>query len=73
MRVAFCDKLKFKQLIMASVNLIRIKKKEFILTLQSFTPSDMNFKTILMPKSDFGNFFVTKSYSSVYILIFSAL
>ena len=28
----------------------RIKNKQFILILYSFTPSDMNFQAILMPK-----------------------
>ena len=36
---------------MASMNdVIKIKKKEFILTLSLFTPSDMNSKITLMPK-----------------------
>ena len=38
-------------------DVIRIKKKEFILMLRSFTPYDINFKTILMPKGILGKFY----------------
>ena len=54
-------------------DVIRMKKKEFILILLSFTPSDMNFKTIWMPKVILTNKFVTKKLLLSYILNLSAL
>ena len=53
--------------------MIRIKKKESILILYSFTPSDINFKTIFNAQSDFGKVFVTKKLLLSYILNLSAL
>ena len=42
---------------------IQIKKKEVTLILYSFTPSDMNFQAILMPKVILGKFLSQKIYS----------
>ena len=39
----FCDKHKLKHLNMVLMNVIRIKKKQVISILYSFTPSNMNF------------------------------
>ena len=64
----FCDKRKLKWLNMAS-DMILIKRKEFILILQSFTPSDM----IMMSKVIyiyFGKNYVTKKLLLSYILNF---
>ena len=52
----FCDKSKFKRLNMASIIQLG-KKKEVILILYSFTPSDMNFDA----ESDFGKKFLTNN------------
>ena len=41
----------------------RIKKKQVTLILYSFTPSDMNFQTILMPKVILAKFLSQKIYS----------
>ena len=49
-------------------DVIRIKKKEFVLILQSFTPSDMNFKTILMPKVILAEILSQKSLSYLTFL-----
>ena len=51
----------------------RIKKKQITLILYSFTPSDLNFQTILMPKSDYGKISVTKNLLTWTILILSML
>ena len=51
----FCDKRKFKRLIMDDAK--RIKKKQVTLILYSFTPCDVNFNA----QSDFGKLFVTKN------------
>ena len=46
----FCDKRKFKRLNnqYGLNHMIRIKKKEILLTLLSFIPSNMNFQIIFM-------------------------
>ena len=54
----FCDRRKFK----------RIKKKQGIIILYSFTPSDMNFQTIGMPKG-FWQIFCHKNLLHCNILI----
>ena len=41
----------------------RIKKKHVTLIPYSFTPSDMNFRAILMPKVIFAKFLSPKNYS----------
>ena len=52
----FCDKT-----IKYGLNdLKRIKKKQVILILYPFTPSDNNFQTILLPKMILAECFVTK-------------
>ena len=48
----------------------RIKKKQVTLILYSFTPSDMNFQTILMPKVILAKFVCFKNSSKI-VLYFS--
>ena len=50
----------------------RIKKKHVTLILYSFTPSDMNFQTILL-LSDFGKNFVTQNLLTWTILTFKSI
>ena len=51
---------------------IRMKKKEVVLIPYSFTPTNMNFQTILMPKVILANFCYIKNWSvgTKYILAF---
>ena len=51
----------------------RIKKKQVTLILYSFTPSDMNFQTMLMPKVILAKFLSHKIYSLGPFLCFSIL
>ena len=44
---------------------IRIKKNEVIMILYSFTPSDMSFQTILMPKVILANFLSYLKYALI--------
>ena len=41
----------------------RIKKKQVILKLHSFTPSDINIQTVLVPKMILAKFLSPKIYS----------
>ena len=53
----FSDKRKFTKIKYGLNDTIRVKKKEDILIIDPFTPSNMNFQTILMPKVNLANFF----------------
>ena len=46
----FCDKTRVQTINNGLNDTIGIKKNEVVLALYSFTPFDMNFQTILMPK-----------------------
>ena len=48
---------------------MRIKKKDFVLIENSFTPSDMNFQTIWMPKVILTKIWSRNSWSLATILI----
>ena len=54
-------------------DVIRIKKKESMLILQSFTSSDINFKTFFMPKVILAKILSQKKLLLSYILNLSAL
>ena len=62
----FSDKRKFK-------DTIQIKKKEDILIITSFIPSNMNFQTIMMPKVNLAKMLSKKNWSVRTILILSML
>ena len=50
LRIAFLWQTQIQTTKYGLYDMIPTKKKEFILILLPFTPSDMNFKTILRPK-----------------------
>ena len=50
-----------------------IKKKQITLIIYSFTPSDMNFQTIMMLEVVLAKFLSQKSFSVRTILILSTL
>ena len=52
---------------------MRIKKKDLVLLEYSFTPSDMSFQTIWIPKGILKKNFSRNSWSLVTILILSML
>ena len=52
---------------------IWIKKKEDILIIDQFIPSNMNFQTIVMPKMNLAKILSEKSWSVRTILILSML
>ena len=54
-------------------DMIRLKNKEFIMILYSFTPNDMNVQTILMPRVILAKFSSQKSWSLETILILHPL
>ena len=52
---------------------IRVKKKEDLLIIDPFLPSNMNFETILMPKVNLAKILSEKSWSVRTILNLSML
>ena len=53
--------------------MIRVKKKEDLLIIDPFIPSNMNFETILMPKVNLAKKIIRKSWSVRTILNLSML